>query len=226
MGMKPTLSLSAQQRRYLAWLLTAALHGWLLYCLLHYRPLVPQRTKSEQWSVLWLLTTPPSEQPQAPQAVVTDRNQSAIKRPRSSSSSPASPKVAPEANTAITIQPQERADQASKPTIDWDAAATDSTKELAGKLDAKPSQRALDGSDKKESAKPKKQSEFDWRPETKRFGVTEHGLPYIRLNRRCVYLPPYILGCGLGKLPPPNRDLFKGMDDPDEVRDSVPDVAK
>lgn len=107
--------------------------------------------------------------------------------------------------------------------IDWSAAAANAAKDAAARLDAKPQQRALDGSDKKETAKPKAPNEFGW-SKTKRLGFTPEGLPYVWLNRRCILT--ILVACGLGKLPPPNRDLFEHMNDPDETTGSVPEVKE
>lgn len=214
------VTLSARQRRQVVWLITAALHGWLLYLLLHSRPFILQREHPEQWTTLLLLPAPELKTPESPQPLRPSRSQSTAPRANAASSSSAHANVSSKPSNAITIQPQEQSAETSKPAIDWDAAAAISSKDLAAQLNATPQQRALDGSDKKESAKPKKQSEFEW-SKTKRFGLTPAGLPYVRLNRRCVW--SILVGCAIGKLSPPNRDLFKGMNDPDEVKDSVPD---
>jgi len=221
-------SVALQQRRYVPLLITTGLHVVLLYWLLQYRPPLPKQPQAEHWSVLLLLPspiTPQKAEPKNPAPAVSGRSTRAASA-ASSSSQPSNTETH-KSSKAITVAPEENVEQASKPVIDWSAEAKNSAKNAAAKLSAQPQQRALDGNDRKESAKPKKNSEFEWRPETKRFGITPQGLPYIRLNRRCVLLPPLpLFGCGLGKLPPPNRELFEGMNDSDASKAAAPDAGE
>jgi hypothetical protein len=220
-------SASLQQRRYVPLLITTGLHVVLLYWLLQYRPALPKQPEAEQWSVLLLLPSPIAPPKAEPEKAPAVSGHSTRAVSAASSSSQPSNAETHEPSKAITVAPEESVEQEPKPTIDWSAEAKKSAKDAAARVDAKPQQRVLDGSDKKETAKPKKNSEFEWRPETKRFGLTQQGLPYIRLNRRCVLLPPLpLFGCGLGKLAPPNRELFEGMDDSDASKAAAPDAGE
>jgi hypothetical protein len=66
--------------------------------------------------------------------------------------------------------------------------------------------------------------EFGWSSETGKVGLSGL-LPYVRLGQRCV-IGLGFFGCGIGKLPEPNGDLFEHMRDPDRPRSSVPDVPE
>lgn len=63
---------------------------------------------------------------------------------------------------------------------------------------------------------------FGWDPSPNRVGIAG-GLPYVELGKRCA-LGFGFFGCGVGKLPAANGDVFDGMDNPDRDRSSVPDV--
>ncbi|MFL6619767.1 MAG: hypothetical protein ACJ8MH_14275 [Povalibacter sp.] len=62
---------------------------------------------------------------------------------------------------------------------------------------------------------------FEWDPEQPLAGLAGL-LPFVRLGKRCV-IGLGFFGCGIGKLPEPNGELFKSMNDPDRPRSSVPD---
>lgn len=200
--------------RYGALLITAAVHGWLLYLLWQHQPQVTEREKSERRSTVWLLPlNPPLAPPTLPKRDATSSSARAtVELPVT--------KLEPEPEPAVTTTPKQEAEQATAP-IDWHAQAGISAKDLAAKLDAKPSRRALDGSDATEAAKPKKRAEFEWRPNMQRFGFTPEGLPYIQLGERCVYVM-FIVGCAFGAEPAPNGELFEDMHDPNVERGSVP----
>lgn len=85
-----------------------------------------------------------------------------------------------------------------------------------------PKCRASDhpGSLRPECREPKRPS--DWEPEPEKAGFAGL-LPYVRLGKRCV-IGLGFFGCGIGKLPEPNGDVFDAMNDPDRPRSSVPDV--
>ena len=148
-------SLSEPRRRCIAWFVTAVVHGWMLYLLLHHRPFIVMHAPVERWSVLWIL---PEAQPSPVPQLTSSATARHEKKPATHPSAPRSDSVA--APAAITIQPQPESESAA-PRVDWDVAATRSAKELAQKLDAPPEQRALDGSDRKQPAEPKKKSEFE-----------------------------------------------------------------
>lgn len=201
--------------RYGVLLMTAAVHGWLLYLLWQHQPQVTEREKSERRSTVWLLTLNPPLAPPTPP-----------KRDATSSSAPATVEIPvrkpePKSEPVVTTAPKQETEQATVPPTDWHEQAAISAKDLAAKLDAKPSHRALDGSNTAETAKPKKRAEFEWRPNLQRFGFTPEGLPYIRLGELCVYVM-FIVGCAFGAAPPPNGEMFDGMRDPNVERGSVP----
>lgn len=201
--------------RYGALLITAAVHGWLLYLLWQHQPQVTEREKSERRSTVWLLTLNP------PLAPPTPPKRDATSSTRATTESSVT-KLEPEPEPAVTAAPEQETEQATAP-IDWHEQAGISAKDLAAKLDAKPSHRALDDSNTAETAKPKKRAEFEWRPDMQRFGFTPEGLPYIRLGERCVYVM-FIVGCAFGAAPPPNGELFDDMGDPNVERGSVPNA--
>lgn len=198
--------------RYGALLITAAVHGWLLYLLWQHQPQVAEREKSERRSTVWLLPLNPT----------------LPKRDATSSSARATvelPVTKLEPEPAVTTTPKQESEQATASPIDWHDQATILAKDLAAKLDAKPSHRALDGSDATEAAKPKKRAEFEWRSNIQRFGLTSEGVPYIRLSERCIYVM-FIIACGFGGAPPPNGELFDDMSNPNLERGSVPNGSE
>lgn len=203
--------------RYGALLITAAVHGWLLYLLWQHQPQVTEREKSERWSTVWLLTLNP------PLAPPTPPKRDATSSTRATTESSVT-KLEPEPEPAVTTAPEQETEQATAP-IDWHEQAGISAKDLAAKLDAKPSHRALDGSDATEAAKPKKRAEFEWRPNMQRFGLTPEGVPYIQLSERCVYVM-FFVACGFGAESAPNGELFEDMDDPNVERGAVPSVGE
>lgn len=67
-----------------------------------------------------------------------------------------------------------------------------------------------------------RQSSFEWDPEPDMFGI-EGLLPFVRLGERCIAGLGFF-GCGIGKLPEPNGNLFDDMKDPERPKSSVPDA--
>jgi hypothetical protein len=108
------------------------------------------------------------------------------------------------------------------PPIDWYLEAERVASGAEWAEPNEPKCRASDhpGSLRPECREPKRPS--DWEPEPARAGF-EGLLPYVRLGKRCV-IGLGFFGCGIGKLPEANGDLFDDMNDPDLLRSSVPDI--
>jgi hypothetical protein len=121
----------------------------------------------------------------------------------------------PPADTAITPPP---AGPKDRPPIDWYGEAERAARGAA-EADAP---RSFDEQPPSLDRKCKKREpSFEWNPEPGRVGVAG-GLPFVRLGERCV-LGLGFFGCGIGKAPEANGDLFDDMNDPNENTSSVPD---
>ena len=174
---------------------------------------------AELRSVLIVLPPMPSPAPmQAPQAVEPLRADEARRPTVNTAERPTG--IHDPAVNAPTLRIEAGV---SRAPIDWGLEAELSAKNAATQMYAKPQQRSLDGSEAGHRAAqtPIKKPDFDWRPQTKRYGLTPEGVPYFQLNDRCV-LVLFLIGCGIGKMPPPNRELFEDMGHPHLPTSSVP----
>lgn len=107
------------------------------------------------------------------------------------------------------------------PRIDWQLEAQRTAETMAPELleQLKRKCEAAEGPPPPECKERK--HEFKWDPEPGVVGV-DGLLPFIRVGRRCVVGLGFF-GCGIGKLPEANGDLFEAMSDPDRPRSSVPE---
>lgn len=108
------------------------------------------------------------------------------------------------------------------PAIDWRTQGTQAASDAVDKA-IRQETRECDPSDRPDSFLPPcthREHKFEWNPEEPRVGFSG-GLPFIRLGERCA-IGLGFFGCGFGKKPPANGELFEHMDDPERDRSSVP----
>lgn len=192
-------------RRMIVSVAVLALHCLLVLLLLARQPITRIFATDDRSSVLFLIETPrPRETTRPAQAPMTQRTPAVIDEP--------SP------GEQITTEP---ALPASSAPIDWSAQAAEAAAAVVDKA-IRQETRKCDPSDSPNSFLPRcnpPSHEFEWSPEPK-VGFSG-GLPYVRLGKRCAVGLGFF-GCGIGRLPPANGDLFEGMSDPERDRSSVP----
>lgn len=214
--MSIALQYSSAQRYALPILATLAIHVALLMLLQPHEPSSRRFSQSEQRSVLLLrptLRSAPTIERQSSSPLEIKPRQKDVTQPP------------PSRSTAITFPaPIEAETLAQAPDIDWHNESERSAKSVVSEAHAPPKQRSLDSRPAgAEAGSNEKPVDFDWSLSSKPYGLTPDGLPYIHLGERCVYvLPMPIIACGFGAKPPPNRNLFERMGDPNLPDSSVP----
>lgn len=120
-----------------------------------------------------------------------------------------------------TVAPATPTPPANDQPFDWRSEAARAAERHAGQLNAPPV-RDLAGRPKPARRKCDPLPKFDWDPEPEKAGFAGI-LPFVRLGKRCV-LGLGFFGCGIGKLPEANGELFADMDNPNTAEGSVPEV--
>jgi hypothetical protein len=106
------------------------------------------------------------------------------------------------------------------PWVDWQAEGERAARDAAARQ-AEPGPRAFGEQPVSRYRKCKpRDSSFEWDPEPDKAGFAG-GLPFVRLGKRCVVGLGFF-GCGIGKLPEANGELFAHMHSADEPESSVP----
>ena len=195
------------RRRFIAFVVVLALHCLFLLILWVREPLARSVAHPEQSSVLFFIeqprpvattATPVQSRPtQAPPTIIVE--------PKASEEQPLIAPTAPN----------------SSATIDWTAQATEVAAAVVDKA-IRDEARECDPTDSPSSFLPPcnpRTKPFEWTGEP-RVGFSG-GLPYVRVGKRCA-IGLGFFGCGIGRLPPANGDLFEGMDDAERDRSSVP----
>ena len=195
------------RRRFIALVAVVALHFLFLLMLLAREPTTHTVAHGEQSSVLFFIETPQPGVTTAPpvQTRVTAAAATVVAEPNT-----------PE-QTSIAPTPTN-----PSPTIDWTAHAAEAAAAVVDRA-IREETRKCDPADSPNSFLPPcnpRTKEFEWNPEQHRVGFSG-GLPYVRVGERCVVGLGFF-GCGFGRLPSANGDLFEGMDDPERDRSSVP----
>jgi hypothetical protein len=200
--------MSLRQQRYLVAAAILGLHA-LLVAVLVVTTLRLHRSREADEEPLYVryFQPPPRAPTPPPQSSVAPR--------------PAPPR--PDYSTPEGPEPPESITPEPLPPVDWEHDARSAADAIVADM-ARREHRWCDDSGKPGSWLPKCKKHppaFGWSDEH-RAGFT-HGLPYIRLSKRCLVVAGF-LGCALGTLPPANGHLFDGLKDPDRDRNSVPDV--
>jgi hypothetical protein len=108
-----------------------------------------------------------------------------------------------------------------RPAIDWYAEA-EQVAHATITESAEPRSREFGEQPKSPYQKRKRyKPTVEWEPEPKKAGFMGP-LPYLRLGKRCLIIPP-LFGCALGELPAPKGASLDEIRDPDRPRSSVPD---
>lgn len=130
-------------------------------------------------------------------------------------------KLAPIAVADIPLPRVITAPEQSSAPADWWSDARVAA-ELQTRRHESSETRNLAGPPASASRKCAKAPTFKWDPEPKRAGFSGM-LPFVRIGKRCVVGLGFF-GCGIGKLPEDNGQLFEGMGDPAAEQGSVPDI--
>lgn len=118
-------------------------------------------------------------------------------------------------DSAITVP-------APAPPVDWYLEAEAAARARIAK-ETQPGPRAFGEQPKSPYRKCKsRESSFVWNAEPDKAGFAG-GLPFVRLGKRCI-IGLGFFGCGIGKLPEANGELFADMHDPDQPVSSVPEL--
>lgn len=195
-----------------AWAIVIGGHLLLILLLSNIRPRTMQVVESDapDRSILLLDLTPPVASPPAD-------------KPKPKPTAAARPRERPDPESsgesyAIT-------EPTAIPPIDWYSEAERAAR-VAGDewVDPNPPCRGNEqpGSVLHGCRAPKPPAE--WEPEPAKAGI-DGLLPWVRLGKRCIVGLGFF-GCGIGKLPEANGDVFDDMRDPDRQRSSVPEVAE
>ncbi len=162
------------------------------------------QSEPETSSLLFFFELPPPEEP-TPDAA-----------PQAERSTESHPAARPDAGTAITL-PAESSTPAST-AIDWYAQAEELAREKSAPAPRGP--RTFGEIPKSPFTRKQPTPQTPWKPQEKRAGF-EGPLPYVRLGRRCILMPPFI-GCAIGKLPKSKGIPREEVLDRDRDRSSVP----
>jgi hypothetical protein len=130
--------------------------------------------------------------------------------------------IAPRARDAVSHESTPPEEPPAKRTaIDWYAEAEQVARATIT-ASAEPKPRAFGEQPKCpfHKRKPRKPN-VEWEPKPKKAGFMGP-LPYVRLGKRCLVIPP-LFGCALGELPAPKGASLEDIRDPDRPRSSVPD---
>jgi hypothetical protein len=130
--------------------------------------------------------------------------------------------IAPRPRDAVSHAITSPEEPPPKPAaIDWYAEAEQVARTtIIESAELKPSAFGEQPKSPFKKRKPRKPN-VEWEPEPKKAGFMGP-LPYVRLGKRCLVIPP-LFGCKLGKLPAPNGASLEDIRDPDRPRSSVPD---
>ena len=191
-----------------AWVIVIGGHLLLILLLSNIRPRTVAESDSQDRSILLLDLTPP---PTPPPADKPAPMRPAATRPRELPSPESSRE-----STAIT-------EPTAIPRVDWYSEAERAARAAGDEwVDPNPPCRGNErpGSVLHECMAPKPPAE--WEPEPAMGGI-DGLLPWVRLGKRCIVGLGFF-GCGIGKLPEANGDVFDDMRDPDRQRSSVPEV--
>jgi hypothetical protein len=160
---------------------------------------------SERGELFFFEIPPPPEEP-----ITASKSERAARQQRAH---------VPEASNAITLSREE--EPPPDADIDWIGDAAAVAREGLDKSTG-PKPRAFGEQPKSPYDKSKQRKPgYEWQPEEKKAGFVGP-LPYFRLGKRCVVMPPFF-GCVIGKLPKGGGATLDEMRDPDRPRDSVPD---
>lgn len=157
----------------------------------------------ETSSLLFFFELPPPDE-QAPDAALQPQ------RPTETRLQPR-----PDASTAITLPAESPRESTA---IDWYAQAEELARDKAAPAPRGP--RTFGEIPKSPFTRKQPKPQTPWAPQEKRAGF-EGPLPYVRLGRRCMLMPPFI-GCAIGKLPKSRGIPREEVLDRDRDRSSVP----
>lgn len=165
--------------------------------------------------ILLDLTPRPVEVPKTPPK--TPQRPAPRTLARTSTPQSPQPAEAPQAPAAITPQP---------PHIDWQAEAH-ITAEAQAKDGVRQQRQECEEAALKHNPLPpgcpKDSYDPHWSPQEKKAGFIGV-IPYFRLGKRCIVVPPFF-ACNMdAKLPDPRGDLLNDMNDPSRPASSVPEL--
>lgn len=125
------------------------------------------------------------------------------------------PAMQPGSSTAITLPADSAPDSSA---IDWYAQAEDLAREQSAPAPRGP--RTFGEIPKSPFTRKETKTQTPWEPQERKAGF-EGPLPYVRLGRRCMVMPPFF-GCALGKIPRSKGIPREEVLDRDRERSSVP----